>query len=1214
MRKNMKNKVLKITGFNLFLIFIIFIYSFAGAPKIISVQVVPSNPGYGDLVNVIVTACVNKYTDAYIDIAFSSSSTRQVVGAAGQVFVVSNAGVDVARVNPNITGYDIGYVFVASDNTSTNNCTDCGGDTNSRTITKTFVVHVPDAYFFTSCGESGTLYLHVGMKDSYMGKTDWTGLTACQSFSSTGWTMPIPAKDFTITKSVEGTLQAAGDLLLYKINYSYQNGTGFRIVEDIPANFTVVSYGPTSIPGGSVNPGPPLTWNFPDMAGQPGIKSGTVWVLVQWNGSGSGPFTNTATGSWAGSNPKTSSVTTSVGDAAFKIRKSQSVDQIMTGSTITYYLSYEVNGYQLVNFQGFDNATGPYSGGQAPPGWKAISSNGQYGTWTVEDPCNVGDKFITGASTEYPGLLLDDGSSSNSSDQFCEGMIIADVYIQPSTNYPGADAQVVIRNNGLTGNDSRSYGVVVSIDNAPSPGYFMLQRCSGSGCSYPAGGLPAIGAPVAGVWYSVRIMVTNEGSGQRFQAKIWPRGEAEPTNWDINYLDTTAYSSDFDCRGSGTYNDWRPGVNEQSGDYDDVKDSYDNFEVYKPRISDSAYVEDDVPPNVTYQNCAGCTGPPPHWNLPNQPFQSGSFTWWGVVSGCDRITNTAKIHGTSDVISNPVYLDVLCWTPTYTPTNTTTGIPPPTWTPTDTFTNTATNTATNTRTNTPTNTITNTFTITFTNTPTSTNTNTNTPTNTNTNTPTNTPTNTYTHTSTNTITNTFTNTDTNTPTNTVTNTRTDTPTNTATNTDTPTGTPPPTWTPTNTPTNTNTFTSTNTPTNTNTVTNTSTNTATNTDTPTGTPPPTWTPTNTPTNTNTFTNTNTPTNTYTVTNTNTPTNTRTNTNTPTDTPTNTNTFQPTSTNTNTPTNTPTRTNTPTNTFTYTNTNTFTFTNTLTNTATNTNTPTNTPTFTETFTPTYTPTRTATPTITMTLPPFPYIIKIGIYNSAGELVKTVAEKRASDVVGEIKLIKDGNEVNYVNAGAMVEIQIPGVETPDNIGNGMSVFYWYGTNDGGQNVDNGVYYIKVEERDGYGHTNVVIKDISVINVEEYVEVNIFNSAGEKVKTIKENKYFMPEKINLKINDMIILEKTGGEVVVRYGEEPDAYMIWDGKNSKGEIVSNGTYEIQVVTRTSEGKLKYASKTVIILNEATEEIIKEVKAIPNPVYRACAKNKFLMKKFFKMI
>jgi flagellar hook assembly protein FlgD len=236
--------------------------------------------------------------------------------------------------------------------------------------------------------------------------------------------------------------------------------------------------------------------------------------------------------------------------------------------------------------------------------------------------------------------------------------------------------------------------------------------------------------------------------------------------------------------------------------------------------------------------------------------------------------------------------------------------------------------------------------------------------------------------------------------------------------------------------------------------------------------------------------------------------------------------------------------------------------------------------------------------MTLPPFPYIIKIGIYNSAGELVKTVAEKRASDIIGEIKLVKDGNEVNYVNAGAMVEIQIPGVETPDNIGEGMSIFYWDGTNDGGQNVDNGVYYIKVEERDGYGHTNVVIKDISVINVEEYVEVNIYNSAGEKVKTIKENKYFMPEKINLKINDMIILEKTGGEVVVRYGEEPDAYMIWDGRNSKGEIVSNGTYEIQVVTRTSEGKLKYASKTVIILNEATEEIIKEVKAIPNPVYR----------------
>jgi hypothetical protein len=139
-------------------------------------------------------------------------------------------------------------------------------------------------------------------------------------------------------KSVEGTLQTAGDLLLYKIDYTYQNGAGFRISEAIPAGFTVNSYGPTAIPGGSVTPGNPTVWNFPTMAGQPGQKSGSVWVLLAWDGVGAGPFTNTATGSWAGSGAVTSSVTTEVGDAAIKITKSQSMDQVMLNSNITYYL------------------------------------------------------------------------------------------------------------------------------------------------------------------------------------------------------------------------------------------------------------------------------------------------------------------------------------------------------------------------------------------------------------------------------------------------------------------------------------------------------------------------------------------------------------------------------------------------------------------------------------------------------------------------------------------------------------------------------------------------------------------------------------------------------------------------------------------------------------------------------------------------------------
>ncbi|MBP7793270.1 MAG: hypothetical protein KA120_09465 [Candidatus Goldbacteria bacterium] len=1278
----MKQKRFKLLLIVSLFVFFLFVSSeiFAGAPKIISVTMSPTNPSYGDLVNIYVTACVNKYTPALIDIAFSNSSSRSTPGTAGQVFVVSTVGVDKPSVNPGASSDDIGYTFAASDGSATSDCTDCGGDTNSRTITKMYTVHVPDSLYYTNCGETGTLYLHVGMKDSYLGKGDWSDrLEACNSYSSSGWAQPMPSQRFAIAKSVEGTLQASGDLLLYKIEYTYQNGNGFRIVEDIPSGFSVVSYGPTAITGGSVNPGASsITWNFPNMSGQPGNKEGTVWVLLQWNGSGSGPFTNTATGSWAGSGAQTSSVTTRVGEAAFTISKSQSADSLLTGSVITYYLSYEVNGYQLRNFQAFDDANGTYSGGSAPPGWRSQPESGVYGDWKIDDPCSVGDKYITGSSTQFPALLLDDGSGTNDSDQFCDGMILTDVLINAGTAFPGADALVIIRNNGLTDNNGRSIGIVVSIDENPGLGYFMIQKCEGTNCKWDiAGGKPGIGAPVAGVWYKVRIMVTNEGSGQRIQARIWVRGEAEPTNWDINYLDTTLLGSGWDCRGVG---DWRPGVGEQSGDYDDTKDSYDNFVVYKSRLTDNGYVRDDVPTGVNYVGCSGCSsdGSNVQWSLPPSSFQSGSFTWWGTVTGCNTISNRALINGGSDVYSNWVFADVLCWTPTYTPTRTYTRTPTPnpysptftstrtptptsTWTRTNTPTYTRTPTPTSTRTQTmsPTRTPTPTFTRTRTPTPTFTNTPSPTPTYTYTRTPSPTPTRTntptFTRTPSPTPTYTFTNTPsptptrTNTPTWTRTYTRTPTPTNTNTRTPTPTYTdtnsPTPTFTftntrtptpsptdtrtqtptftftdtissntPTNTPTYTNTrtvtptYTNTSSPTSTYTETPTPTNTNTRTPTPSPTDTRTQTPTftftdtvssNTPTNTPTYTNTRTVTPTYTDTSSPTPTYTNTNTRTPTPSPTDTRTQMPTFTNTNENTATSTRTITRTITSTPTSTITNTFTPTYTSTTTPTATHTYTDTATETNTNTSTPTLTITPSWSATPTPvnYPYILTITIYNEAGEIVKIIASEAVSAPVTSVVYYAKGvTNPEVISSNSEFEIRLPRVETPSTFGNGSTSYYWDATNAQSQEVGGGVYYVKIDTKDVYGHITTIIKDITVMRVEEYVELNIYNSAGEIIRSIRKEKKTSGGAVTLnELGGKLIFTKEGEEQLIKYGNNIGDYIYWDGKNQGGEIVSSGIYEVQVILKNVEsGIVSEASKTVTVLREG-KVYIGELKAVPNP-------------------
>jgi hypothetical protein len=668
---------------------------------IVSVTMVPPNPGYGDLVNIYVTACVPNYNIYYIDMAVSSSAVRKTPGGSGQVFIVSNAGINVPRVNPNPAADDMGLLFTNASGFGTGDCTECGGSSPAHLVTRQYVVNIPDSSFFGSCGETGQLYLHVGMKDSYLGKGDWMGLAAgCRYMSAGPWSQPILPQNFTVAKSVEGTLQTTGDMLLYKVDYTYQNGAGFRIVENIPTGFTVESYGPVSITGGSVTLGNPTTWNFPSMTGQPGQKSGTVWMLLKWDGLGAGPFTNTATGSWAGTGAVNSSVTTQIGAAALKISKTQSADQVMQNQNITYYLSYEINGYRLKSFNTFDDASGVYSAGSAPPGWMSLPESGVHGAWTAEDPCGTGENYITGSSTQWPSLLLDDKSGTDTSDQFCDGMIVSDFMIGASTTFPGADAAIIIRSNGQDGLNSKFYSVIASIDNAPSPGYFMFQKCDG-GCSYPAGGMPSIGAPVAGKWYRTRILVTNVGTtGQTIRAKLWERGEPEPLGWDINYTDVTALSNTAtNCLGTGTWTDWRPGVNVMPGDYDDVLDSYDNFTTYGAGSFISApYVHDDLVAGTTYMGCNGCalSGGAPRWTLPNTSFQSGSLTWWARADTCGAVSNRALINGGSDLFSNWVNADVVCWSPTATPTVTRTATPTRTgtYTPTYTVTRTLTVTAT----------------------------------------------------------------------------------------------------------------------------------------------------------------------------------------------------------------------------------------------------------------------------------------------------------------------------------------------------------------------------------------------------------------------------------------------------------------------------------------------------------------------------------------
>jgi flagellar hook assembly protein FlgD len=310
---------------------------------------------------------------------------------------------------------------------------------------------------------------------------------------------------------------------------------------------------------------------------------------------------------------------------------------------------------------------------------------------------------------------------------------------------------------------------------------------------------------------------------------------------------------------------------------------------------------------------------------------------------------------------------------------------------------------------------------------------------------------------------------------------------------TPTATPTstPTWTPTSTPTSTRTatatYTDTLTPTPTFTQSSTPTVTSTKSDTPTLTPTVTittpYSPTPTYTATLTFTSSDTPSDTPTPT----PSATQTSTWSPSDTPTDT----PTATQSATQTSTwsPSYTPTATLTATQSNTSTDTYTITYTSTATSTRTPTPTPsaTRTDTATITITSTYTNSPTITPTPVPAPDHVMIAIYNSAGELVRSLYDGSAN--LGSGAFQANGFIVSG-NGGLL--ISLPGyLITPVQ----TSSLVWNTDNNGGQQVASGVYSIKVETTDPFGQVTAVVKQVQVLDGQLQQALTIYNSAGEVV-----------------------------------------------------------------------------------------------------------------------
>ena len=696
--------------------FFIFSFSiFAGNPHIESVSMWPVNPGFGDAVQITVVYCGQLYQDHYLDVAISSLAARDNadVSGIGQIFVVSRAGIDVPTSQPALSpGGQIGYLAQTQPGAVTVDCATCGsGSDDGKRFTKVYNVHVPPAAYYPGCNVSN-LYLHVGMKDNNIGAGEWQSLVACQTNPvAISWPIGTESKNFTMSKRVEGVLQATNDMVLYSVDYEYWNGR-LLLTDSIPGggNFTLVSWGPQSATGAIIS-GPAIgstsgtfSWNLRDRTALPGRASGTVWMLLRMNNNVAAGtvFSNNASGAMTGVTGQTAGASIVVGQAAASITLNQSEANPSFGNNITYYLTYQVNGSNLVGYQPFDDIPlGLYgslagTGGPAIPGWDFVAGASTEGQWQVMDICATGDRIVRGDAanpSEYPMMLYNGLPATN---KMCQGIIIADTMIEPN-GYEGADSSIVIRSDGVS--MGSSYSLILSTDDfigTNSGGNIGFERCEGASCIWP---LSTNAVTITNnKWWRVKVEVAPPASSQySFRAKVWAKGDPEPGAWTLTWTDPAPPAS-FDCNNGQL---WKPGFRELHGAAGDVSDYFNNFMVYEPRVAASTTVWDTVPAGITY---VGQQGPHPYtgnasvarWNLGIIANEGGTFTWWGTVNTCLGITNEALVNGAAPMVSNKsnmvmavpqgcgTFAPTMTFTPTVTATMATTYTVTRTVTPTNT--------------------------------------------------------------------------------------------------------------------------------------------------------------------------------------------------------------------------------------------------------------------------------------------------------------------------------------------------------------------------------------------------------------------------------------------------------------------------------------------------------------------------------------------------
>jgi len=222
-----------------------------------------------------------------------------------------------------------------------------------------------------------------------------------------------------------------------------------------------------------------------------------------------------------------------------------------------------------------------------------------------------------------------------------------------------------------------------------------------------------------------------------------------------------------------------------------------------------------------------------------------------------------------------------------------------------------------------------------------------------------------------------------------------------------------------------------------------------------------------------------------------------------------------------------------------------------------------------------------------------VTIGLYNAAGELVKTLAVKYMSNPVNDVSLLADAV---LSSMGDSVTI-VMGAD-------GRVLGTWDGTNALGDLVGNGTYYLKVDSVDAYGTTTSVTKQITVDRPVSKVQLTVYNAAGEVVRDL--GTYWsgpIETMTNVHLTATVISPSavgTGGTQSTAVMNDGTQLAIWNGRDNLGQIVKDGQYYVEVKTDDGKGGHSTVDLPVSVLtasgNLTTSSVVPNVLTPMNPI------------------